>query len=422
MNLSDFGQRYSRSNGITDLMDDLGTALRERPEAIFMGGGNPAHLPELENQFQHRLESVLQDPKKRHELFGVYASPEGDPEFRRQLAHHLSRELGWSLGPENLAVTNGSQSAFFVLFNLFAGATDGVQRRVHLPVVPEYIGYADLGLSDDFFSATQPSIELTGAHSFKYHVDFQRLRLDSDVGAMCVSRPTNPTGNVLTDSEMAQLGALARQQDVPFIVDGAYGLPFPNILFTEARAYRDDNTIVVLSLSKLGLPGTRTGIVIASEEIIRAFCNASTVISLATGTLGPAIAAELLASGDLSTLCNDTIQPYYHSRMEETVAATEAAFARNAPDVPWRIHAPEGAFFLWLWLEGLPISSRELYERLKARDVLVVPGEPFFIGVDDGWRHQRECIRVSYAQDAATVQRGLQIIAEEVARTFERNS
>ena len=418
MKLSDFGQRYGRSSGITELMDDLGIALRERPEAIFMGGGNPAHLPELERQFQHRLEAVLQDPQKRHELFGIYASPEGDPRFREQLAQHLNRELGWSVAASNIAVTNGSQSAFFVLFNLFAGAANGASRRVHLPVVPEYIGYADLGLTEDFFSATQPSIELVDGHTFKYHVDFSELTLGDGTGEMCVSRPTNPTGNVLTDAEMTQLGELARKHDVPFIVDGAYGLPFPNILFTEATTYRDDNTVVVLSLSKLGLPGTRTGIVIASEEIVDAFCNASTVISLATGTLGPAIAAELLAEGSLTELCNDQIQPFYRQRMTETVAATQAAFNAKAPDVPWRIHVPEGAFFLWLWLEGLPISSRELYQRLKARDVLVVPGEPFFIGVDKQWSHQRECLRVSYAQDADTVARGLQIIAEEAQRAY----
>ena len=65
-------------------------------------------------------------------------------------------------------------------------------------------------------------------------------------------------------------------------------------------------------------------------------------------------------------------------------------------DLPYRIHRPEGAIFLWLWFEGLPITSEELYQRLKARGLLVVPGQNFFPGMDDNWSHKDECIRVSY--------------------------
>lgn len=37
---------------------------------------------------------------------------------------------------------------------------------------------------------------------FKYHVDFEHLTIGDDIGAICVSRPTNPTGNVITDDEV----------------------------------------------------------------------------------------------------------------------------------------------------------------------------------------------------------------------------
>jgi len=75
--------------------------------------------------------------------------------------------------------------------------------------------------------------------------------------------------------------------------------------------------------------------------------------------------------------------------------------------------------FLWLWFPDLPISSLELYKRLKARGVLVVSGHYFFPGLpDEGWRHQHECLRVTYSQDAADVARGLQAIAEEVKRAW----
>ncbi len=261
MEFSSFGRKFAGQSGIVELMTDLGEALSENPDILFMGGGNPGRLPELEAIFQQRLERILSDPAQRHSLFGIYQSPQGDREFRQQVAAFLTREYGWALDEQNIAVSNGSQSAFFILYNLFAGAMpDGRHRRIHLPLAPEYVGYADIGLSGDFFSATRPSIELLDGHLFKYRVDFSQLQPGDDAGALCVSRPTNPTGNVLTDEEIEHLDAIARGGNIPLMIDGAYGLPFPNILFEDARPHWNENTVLALSLSKLGLPGVRTGV------------------------------------------------------------------------------------------------------------------------------------------------------------------
>jgi len=415
MKLSAFGEKFAGKSGIVELMDDLGSALNENPDMIFMGGGNPGRLPEVEAIFQQRLEDVMADPQQRHSLFGIYQSPQGDKEFREQIAAFLKKQFGWNLSANNIAVSNGSQSAFFVLYNMFAGTMpDGSHRSIHLPLAPEYIGYGGIGLSDNFFSATRPSIEMLDEHLFKYHVDFSKLQLNEHTAAMCVSRPTNPTGNVLTDDEIAHLDQMAKAQDIPLIIDGAYGLPFPGILFTEAKPHWNENTILALSLSKLGLPGARTGIIVANKEVIRAYTNANTVVSLACGNLGPALAKELFKTGEILTLTRDYVTPFYRERSQQTVQW----FRESLGDLPFRIHKPEGAIFLWLWFEGLPIRSQELYERLKQRGVLIVPGHNFFVGMDDDWSHKHECIRVSYAQDAETVKRGVDIIAEEVAKAY----
>lgn len=396
-------------------MDDLGTTLNENPDMIFMGGGNPGRLLEVEAIFQQRLEVVMRDPRQRHSLFGIYQSPQGDIEFRQQLAAFLKQQFGWSLTAANIAVSNGSQSAFFVLYNMFAGAMpDGSEHAIHLPLAPEYLGYADVGLSENFFTATQPDIALLEDHLFKYHVDFSSLQVDEQTAALCVSRPTNPTGNVLTDEEIAHLDAIAHSNDIPLIIDGAYGLPFPNILFCDARPHWSENTILTLSLSKLGLPGVRTGIIVANEEVIQAYTNANTIVSLACGNLGPALAKELFKSGEILSLTRDYVTPYYRERSQQAAQW----FRDNLGDLPYHIHKPEGAIFLWLWFEDLPISCQALYQRLKQRGVLIVPGHNFFVGMGEGWRHKHECIRVSYAQDADSVQRGIKIIAEEVARAY----
>jgi len=419
LKFSAFGQKFAGDSGIVGLMDDLGNALVENPDMIMMVGGNPGRVPGMETVFQQRLSEVMQDPEQRHRLFGRYQSPQGDLDFRQSVAELLSKQFGWPLTAANIAISNGSQSAFFTLFNLFAGdMPDGSRRTLHLPLTPEYLGYADSGLSELFFTATRPEIELLDNRLFKYHVDFSRLELDERAAALCVSRPTNPTGNVLTDDEVAHLDRMARARDIPLIIDGAYGLPFPNILFTDARPHWNENTILVLSLSKLGLPGVRTGIVVAREEIIHAFANANGILNLACGNIGPAIATELFRSGEILSLARQQVRPFYERRAQ----AAADAFREQLQGLPFRIHKPEGAFFLWLWFEDLPVGSQVLYERLKQRGVLVVPGHHCFFGLDEDWPHRHECLRVSYVQDEAAVRRGIELIAAEVGRAYRENA
>jgi valine--pyruvate aminotransferase len=416
MELSLFAQRFAGESGIVDLMQDLGEALSLYPDMIFMGGGNPSRVSAAEAVYRERLLRLLGDPRRAHEVFGVYQLPQGDMAFRRVMAESLQRQYGWPLGPENIAVSNGSQAAFFVLFNLFAGEfPDGRRRHIELPLVPEYIGYSDIGLCDGLFKAARPSIELLSDGLFKYHVDFDRLCIDASAGAICVSRPTNPTGNVLTDEEVGKLDALARRQGIPLIIDGAYGTPFPQMIFTEAEPHWNDNTIVVLSLSKLGLPGLRTGIIVAREEIAQAYARANTILSLACGTIGPALATDLLRDGEMMRLSRECIRPFYRDKAVRTLDGFRVALG----ELPYRIHKPEGAMFLWLWFQDLPGGSQALYERLKQRGVLVVPGHNFFPGLAEPWSHREECIRVSYAQDAEIVARGIAIIADEVRRSYE---
>lgn len=415
MQFSRFGQKLCTDAGIVTLMDDLGEALRVNPNMIFMGGGNPARIPQMEQAFEEALRETLNSAQETHQLLGVYQPPQGDAELLDAIAALLQQEYQWPISRANIALSNGSQSAFFVLFNLFAGDyADGAKKRIQLPLTPEYLGYSDLGISPDFFTSTRPSIEMLPDGFFKYHVDFSLLKITAETGALCVSRPTNPTGNVVSDAELLKLDELAREHQVPFIVDGAYGTPFPNILFIDAEPHWNDNTILVLSLSKLGLPGARTGIVIANPDVIDAFAKANTILSLATGNFGPALARHLLADGKILHLSREVVAPFYRARMEHAVRT----FKKYLGDLPCYIHKPEGAIFLWLWFKDLPISSEELYQRLKSRGVLVVSGHHFFPGLQDHWQHCHECIRVTYCQDAQVVEQGAQIIADEVRRIF----
>ena len=328
----------------------------------------------------------------------------------------LADEFGWDIQPKNIALTNGSQSAFFVLFNMFAGAfEDGANKKIMFPLAPEYIGYCDVGLDDGSFVASKPEIEHIDEHIFKYHIDFDRINITDEIGAICVSRPTNPTGNVLTDSEIEKLSELACTNDVPLIIDNAYGTPFPNIIFTDAKPLWNENTIVCMSLSKLGLPAVRTGIVIANEEIIAMVSRVNANMNLAPGGMGAAIATDMVRSGEIIRLSREVIKPFYEKKAGEAVKQ----LLEELEGIDFHIHKPEGAFFLWLWLRGMPITDEELYQRLKKRGVFIVPGHYFFPGLKTEWKHKHECIRINYAQDEEMVSAGLKIIADEVKLAYD---
>jgi valine--pyruvate aminotransferase len=414
MKLSAFGQKFTADVGITSLMDDLGNAMASGDDLIMMGGGNPGHIPEMQQRVREILVQISQSDADMRRLVSAYDPPQGEKQFIAALADLLSREYGWDLTSENIALTNGSQAAFFMLFNMFGGDYgDGVHKHILLPLAPEYIGYADAGIGADLFHAVQPDISFTDAHEFKYRIDFDALEVTGETGAICVSRPTNPTGNVITDDELAQLEALARRQNIPLIVDGAYGTPFPSLLFTDAKPTWNEQIILCLSLSKLGLPAVRTGIVIAAAPTIKALASVNAIMNLATGSFGAMLAEPLVRSGEILTLSRDLVCPFYKAKMQRAVAAFTGAM-EDAP-CHWYIHKPEGAMFLWLWFPDLPITSLALYQRLKLRGVLVVSGHYFFPGLpEDGWKHRNECLRVTYSQDDERVAEGLRIIAEEV--------
>ncbi len=312
----------------------------------------------------------------------------------------------------NIALVNGSQLAFFILLNLFAGPSATGTRRVLLPLVPEYLGYGAQGLDRDFFQVQKPDIRLTGDHRFKYAVDFSRLAMRADTGAVCISRPTNPSGNLLDDREVEQLLGLCRAAGIPLLVDLAYGTPFPGLCYAPCDTRWQSGMVSVLSLSKLGLPGVRTAVVVADEAVVQAVARASTIMSLAGGNLGPALLERLIQSGDLTRLGQRELPQFYRAQRDFLLAA----LARELAGLPYRIHEPEGAFFLWLWLEGLPIAAGDFYEILKREGVLVMAGEPFFFGLAQSWAHARECLRLTYCQPQPVLAQAARIIGRELRR------
>lgn len=415
MEFSLFGERLSRGSGIQELMDDLGSALEKGGDLCMLGGGNPAHIPEVNRIWRARMEAILNGENQFENMVANYDSPGGMDAFKEALAKLLSQEYGWKMGPENIAITGGSQTAFFFLLNMFSGTfSRGRQKKILFPCSPEYIGYADQGLEAGSFCSVPSRIEETRPGFFKYFVDFARLSFEG-VGAMAVSRPTNPTGNVLTDHEIEKLAALAEEHGIPLLVDNAYGSPFPEIIFKETKPFRNKNIILSMSLSKLGLPSTRTGIVVGPPDIIEGISRMNAITSLTSSGIGQRITLPLIKNHEILNISRNIIKPYYLEKSRKAIGWIQEFFPAC---VDYRIHESEGALFLWIWFKNLPIDTFTLYNRLKAKGVLIIPGKYFFFGQAEEWEHKNECIRLTYAQKEETVNRGIRLIGEELGKLY----
>jgi valine--pyruvate aminotransferase len=417
LELSKFGEKFTKDAGILQLMDDLGDALSVHKDILMLGGGNPGRIPQVEDILRRNLLQLVKDKDAWHKLIGIYDPPRGNVETISSLVSFFNNNFGWKLKNENICLTNGTQTAFFMLFNMLAGEyKDSSTKKIQFPLSPEYIGYTDIGITGDIFVSLKPKIEFLEGNFFKYHIDFDNLKISDQAAAICVSRPTNPTGNVLTDSEIDKLNTLSVEHNIPLIIDNAYGIPFPNIVYQDITPFWNENTIICMSLSKFGIPGARTGIIIAQEEIIQALSKINAIISLATGNFGGILASNLINSGEIYTISKNIIRPFYQEKAKKAVEWIKD----ELKGYPYYIHKPEGAMFLWLWFKGLPISNKELYQRLKKKGVLVVSGHYFFPGLEEPWQHKNECIRITYSQDDKTVFRGIKIIAEEVKQYLRK--
>lgn len=412
MQLSDFGKKFGGPTGVDQVQEDLMKALAIRQPLAMFGSGNPAHIPEVSAVFKNKLTEIIADPKVSEAMLGNYDGPQGNTAFISSVRDFMNRHYNLGITNDNITITSGSQPGYFMLFNMLAGRSGHTKKKILFPMVPEYFGYIDQALERDEFISTRPQIRKIDDHKFEYIVDFEHLPIDDEVAAMCLSRPTNPTGNVVSKEELEQLAKLAIEHDIPLIIDNAYGLPFPNIVTSDMELFWNDHVIHSMTLSKIGLPSSRVGIFIGPAPLMQALARVNAVVSLTSPSMGQYITKPLLDSDEVIELSQRYIGPYYleHSRRMHKL------IDKHFPsELPWRLHDYQGSYFFWLWLEGAKKTSREVYEYLKQRGVLVVPGDYFFLEHTDlDWPHTQECLRIYFARPDQELEAGIPILAEAV--------
>ncbi|RZM78745.1 valine--pyruvate transaminase [Leptolyngbya iicbica] len=417
--LTQFGDQMSHLTGVRAIMKDIIETLRagQGQSFINLSAGNPVILPEVEQLWRDCTADLLASAEYG-EVVCRYGSSQGYEPLIEAVLVDFNQRYGLNLTERNILITPGSQSLYFFAANAFGGYTaDGQLREIVLPLSPDYTGYGGVSLYPEALRAYKPTLDIdVAAHSFKYRPDFSQLEITDRTGFVLFSRPCNPTGNVLTNDEVHRIADLAAPHNVPVFVDSAYAPPYPALNFTEMTPIFRDNMVHCLSLSKAGLPGERIGIALGDESIIQILQSFQTNLCIHSSRYGQAIAARAIASGALAHLSETVIRPYYQNKF----AVLADSLDRHMPgDVPWYLHRGEGAIFAWLWFDQLPVTDRELYQQLKQYGVIVVPGDPFFPGLQEDWSHTRQCIRISLTAADGEIDQAIQHLASVVTALYQ---
>ncbi|NEO78772.1 valine--pyruvate transaminase [Moorena sp. SIO4G3] len=416
--LTQIGTQMSKLTGVRAIMKDIIETLRagQGKDWINLSAGNPVILPEVEQLWRDCTAQLLASPEYG-EVICRYGSSQGYQPLIDAIAKDFNQRYGLSLSDRHILITPGSQSIYFFAANAFGGYTsNGQLKQVVLPLSPEYTGYGGVSLTPEAVYAYKPTLEINHEqHRFKYRPDFSQLKISQETGCVIVSRPCNPTGNVLTDEEVIKIAEMAAPFNVPVLIDAAYAPPFPALNFTEMTPVFRDNIIHCLSLSKAGLPGERVGVAIGNPELISILESFQTNLCIHSARYGQAIAAKAIASGALPEIATNVIRPHYQQKFV-TLELTLDKFMPK--DLPWFLHRGEGAIFAWLWLQDLPITDWELYQQLKQVGVIVVPGSTFFPGLREDWSHQQQCIRISLTASEEEIEIAMQRLATLVEEVY----
>jgi valine--pyruvate aminotransferase len=410
----------SNLTGVRAIMKDIIETLQAGVGQEFMNlsAGNPLILPEVEQLWRHCTAELLAS-SEYGEVVCRYGSSQGYAPLIEALANDFNKRYGLNLKSSNILITPGSQSLYFYAANAFGGFTNnGELKEIVLPLSPDYTGYGGVCLVPQALKAYKPTLDIdAAAHRFKYRPDFSQLSITENTGCVIFSRPCNPTGNVLSDDEVRKIAALATPYNVPVLIDSAYAPPFPALNFTEMTPVFGENILHCMSLSKVGLPGERIGVAIGDESMIQVLECFQTNLCIHPSRYGQAIAAIAINSGALAHIAAEVIRPFYQQKFAVLENTLDAAMPK---DLPWFLHRGEGAIFAWLWLQDLPITDWELYQKLKQVGVIVVPGSTFFPGLREEWHHKHQCLRISLTGTDEEIVKGMKRLAQVTEQVYQQ--
>ncbi|MGG4267717.1 valine--pyruvate transaminase [Peribacillus simplex] len=423
LKLSKIGQKMINKVGVRAIMHDIQEVLNSDPSKyINLSAGNPTLLPEVYKMWEDSLKNILINDELKN-IVSKYGSSYGTYELIDSIREYFYNNYAVKLERENILITSGSQNLFFLALNSFCGlSVKNDLKRALIPMLPDYAGYSGVALENNIIEGIPPLISKIDDHTFRYELDkkgfLERVIDNTDIGAMILSLPNNPCGNILSEKDILFISNICNDLNIPLLIDSAYAPPFPAINFVDMNPILTDNIIHCMSVSKAGLPGERIGIAIGKPQYIEVMEAFQSNISIHSSRLGQKMVADSLHNGQLPVISVKYIREHYKQKY---LTLKKALTIFMPDDIPWFLHCAEGSLFSWLWLENLPIDDKEFYQKLKEQHLIVVPGGSFFHDCYVDSIHARECIRISLTATDDDIMKGIEIISNVTKDCYSKS-
>ena len=389
----------SSARRVAARMDTIGTegafAVSARARALEAQGRPMIHLQIGEPDFDtpaHVREAAKQalDEGATH-----YAPFPGIPELRKAIAEDVTRRKGFHADPSQVFVTVGGKGV--MLYAILGLIDPGDEVIVPDPGYPIYESLTR------FVGATPVPIPIRMEHEFRLDVEELAALITPRTRLLIINSPANPTGGVLTRSDLERIAELAEEHDLWVMTDEIYG----RILYDGAEHVSfaslpgmADRTIVLDGFSKtFAMTGWRLGYAVVPESLKEVYGELviNTISCAPTFAQVGAVAALTGPQDDVEAMVVE-----FRARRDLVVQGLNEINGI-------RCATPLGAFYAFPDISGTGLTGAEFAERLLTEaDVCVLAGTAFG-GV--GGEH----IRISYANSRENLTEALNRIGRFVA-------
>lgn len=313
-----------------------------------------------------------------------YGGSEGDANLRKAVAEKIKKyngiEVSVDARPFEVMVTNGGTGA---LIGIALSYLRGKSALVFEPYYPYH-----RRILEEFGGKTE-TFELDTELKFEKDALLARCkelkdRAEFPLKAIIVCSPANPSGKVMTQTELEAIAEVAQELDLLVISDEVYEhyvtgenphIPIASLPGMWERA------ITVNSFSKSwNISGWRLGYAYGKGELIAPINNAANVIYVCPATpLQAALSRVLMADEDYYTRLRDKFD-------EKRRFATEAL-----SELGFKIYDSGSAFYLWTQIPEEFNDALPFNEMLMQNGVAGTPGSAF--ADSDAWdAFMRICI------------------------------
>ena len=314
-----------------------------------------------------------------------YGGSEGDAGLRKAVAEKISRyndiQVDTEAKPFELMITVGGTGA---LVGIAQGYLSGKAALVFEPYYPYH-----RRILEEFGAKTE-TFELDGKLTFEKNDLLARCkelkeRVESPLKAIIVCTPANPSGKVMTQTELEAIADVAKELDLLVISDEVYEhyVTGENPHVPIARLPEMwDRTITVNSFSKSwNISGWRLGYAYGKGELIAPINNAANVIYVCPPTpLQQALSRVLMADSQ------------YYTRLTAKFDAKRREFSEGLENLGFELYDSGSAFYIWARIprqfdDAIPFNEM----LMRDAGVGMTPGSAF--ADSDRWdAHVRICI------------------------------